>query len=118
MVLVKFCYVSTSQVEYVHVDSTQNRRLSVEPSDVIVRSSLVKCAVRCHQTAWCFAANLAPDTTTCQLLSDEVSDETSLPFADGWNYIRTYAVARSYFFVLLMGSFLSPAIVTINDIKT
>ena len=69
-----------------------HKRLDVTPRDVMTRSSAINCEATCRLTSWCFAANLLPDRRTCQLLSEEVSDddESLLP-AEGWKYIREYA---------------------------
>ena len=75
-------------LDVINVKPVANKRLDVTPQDVVTRSSKVKCAATCRVTAWCVSANLAPDRSTCQLLSEEVSDETSLESADGWSYIR------------------------------
>ena len=67
-----------------------HKRLDVTPRDVLTRSSAINCETTCRQTSWCFAANLLPDRRTCQLLSEEVSDDDeSLQSADGWRYLRT-----------------------------
>ena len=65
-------------------------RLNVTSHDVITDSSPVMCAVTCQLTSWCASANLAPDRSICQLLSEDVSDTTSLELDDGWSYIRKY----------------------------
>ena len=78
----------TAHLNVINVKQVANKRLDVTPQDVVTRSSKVKCAATCRVTAWCVSANLAPDRSTCQLLSEEVSDETSLESADGWSYIR------------------------------
>ena len=66
-----------------------HKRLDVTPRDVITRSSAIHCETTCRLTSWCFAANLLPDRRTCQLLTEEVSDddESLLP-ADGWKHLH------------------------------
>ena len=66
---------------YVFIKLVRHRLLQAIPRDVITSSSPVMCAVACHVTSWCVSANLAPDTSTCQLLSDEGTDVTSLELA-------------------------------------
>ena len=80
----------TSQIQQIHIKPVKNKRLNVEPRDVITRSSSIKCEAACRQTSWCASANMAPDRSTCQLLSEEVSDVTSLEPAEGWSYLREY----------------------------
>ena len=80
----------TSPVQYVIVNPIKDRRLDVTPRDVMTHVSLVKCSTTCRQTSWCVSANMAPDRSTCHLLSEEVSDVTSLELADGWSYIRKF----------------------------
>ena len=78
----------TSILNVISVAPVSNRRLDVTPQDVVTRSSKIKCAATCRSTSWCVSANLAPDRSTCQLLSEEVSDDASLESVDGWSYIR------------------------------
>ena len=82
----------TLQTQETHLKPQMNKRLDVTPRDVITRSSAIDCAVTCRLTSWCVAANLLPDSRTCQLLTEEVSDDhESLDSADGWKYIREYS---------------------------
>ena len=78
----------TSHLDAISVKPLVNRRLDVTPQDVVTRSSKIKCTATCRVTSWCVSANLAPDRSTCQLLSAEVSAETSLETAEGWTFIR------------------------------
>ena len=78
----------TSHLDAISVKPLVNRRLDVTPQDVVTRSSKIKCTATCRVTSWCMSANLSPDKSTCQLLSEEVSDNASLESADGWTYIR------------------------------
>ena len=82
----------TSQIQQVHIKPIKNKRLNVPARDVMTRSSAVKCESTCRQTSWCTSANMAPDRSTCHLLSEEVSDVTSLESAEGWSYQRTYDI--------------------------
>ena len=81
----------TLQTQDLNLKSLLYMRLDVTPRDVMTRSSLIDCAVTCRLTSWCVSANLLPDRRTCQLLTEEVSDddESLLP-ADGWTYLREY----------------------------
>ena len=88
--LTLFCNALTSQIQQVHVTPVFNQRLDVTPRDVITQSSSVECESTCRQTSWCTSANMAPDRSTCQLLSEEVPDMTSLESAEGWTYLREY----------------------------
>ena len=82
---------ATSRPFYViNVKPVGNRRLDVTPHDVMTHSSLVKCSMTCRLTSWCVSANLSPDHSTCELLSEEVSNLTSLQLAEGWSYLREY----------------------------
>ena len=86
-----FAIAKTLQIQATYSKLT-HKRLDVTPRDVITRSSAIHCEATCRQTSWCFAANLLPDRRTCQLLTEEVSDDDeSLDSVDGWKYIREYA---------------------------
>ena len=89
-IVTKFMYITTSEMTYLQIKSISSKRLDFEPRDVITRSSILKCSVTCRVTSWCASVNLAADRQTCQLLSEEVSDVTSLQSADGWSYVRKY----------------------------
>ena len=83
---------ATLQTQGFYLKPVMHKRLDVTPRDVIAHSSVIDCAVTCRQTSWCVAANLLPDRRTCQLLTEEVSDDDeSLDSADGWKYMREYA---------------------------
>ena len=88
MLLTLICKALTSQFQQVHVTLIPNGLLNVSPRDVIPTSSTVECVAICRQTSWCASANMAPDRSTCHLLSEEVSDVTSLESAEGWSYLR------------------------------
>ena len=84
----------TLQAQETHLKPRVNRRLDITPRDAITHSSAIDCAVTCRLTSWCVAANLLPDGSTCQLLTEEVpDDDESLDSDDGWKYIREYACA-------------------------
>ena len=80
--------VATSNFEVINLKPTKNKRLNVIPQGIVTRSTKIKCAATCRSTSWCVSANLSPDRITCQLLTEEVSNEASLESADGWSYIR------------------------------
>ena len=90
--LTLFYNALTSQIQQVHVQPVLNKRLDVVPRDVIAQRSSVECESTCRQTSWCTSANMAPERSTCQLLSEEVSDMTSLESAEGWSYLREYCL--------------------------
>ena len=85
----------TSQIQQIHIKPVRNKRLNVAARDVITRSSAIKCESTCRQTSWCTSANMAPDRSTCHLLSEEVSDVGSLEEAHGWSYLRKYRTSKS-----------------------
>ena len=90
VLLMLFRSVVTSQLTGASTKVLKHKRLDVTPRDVITRSSAIHCEATCRLTSWCVAANLLPDRRTCQLLSEEVSDDApSLYSADGWRYLRT-----------------------------
>ena len=88
VLLLEVIVTSNQDVIHIHPTVVANRRLDVTPQDVITRISKIKCAATCRVTSWCVSANMSPDRSTCQLLSEEVSDETSLQSTVGWSYIR------------------------------
>ena len=90
VLLTLFYSALASQVQQVHVTLVLNKRLNMSPRDVIARTSTVECVAICRQTSWCTSADMAPDGNTCHLLSEEVSDVTSLESAHGWSYLREY----------------------------
>ena len=80
------------QIQETHLKPVMHKRLDVTPRDVMTRSSAINCTVTCGMTSWCVAANLLPDRRTCQLLTEEVSDDDgSLLEDEGWKYLREYA---------------------------
>ena len=85
------CKAMTSQLFHIiNVLPVANMRLGVTPHDVITQSSSIECSKTCRLSSWCVSANLSPDRSTCQLLSQEVSDVMSLEPAPGWSYLRKY----------------------------
>ena len=90
VLLVNACvYMTSQQVNYISVMPVSNKRLDVTPRDnVETRGSVVRCTATCRLTSWCVSVNVAPDRGTCQLLSVEVADVTSLSSANGWLYLR------------------------------
>ena len=80
--------VVTSQQKEMFLNALPDRRLAVAPRDVIAHSSAIRCTVECLATSWCVSANLFAGDGTCQLLSEEVSDVTSLETAVGWRHLR------------------------------
>ena len=65
----------TLQIQGSCSKALMHKRLDVTARDVITRSSAIHCEATCRQTSWCVAANLLPDRRTCQLLTEEVSDD-------------------------------------------
>ena len=82
-----FGSVVTSQRRQTFLYKINNKRLDVTAQNVTTRSA-TECYVTCQQTLGCVSMNLSPDTRTCQLLSEETSDVTSLQSAEGWSYLR------------------------------
>ena len=82
--------VVTSQTRQSLISKINNRRLDVATKNVTTRSA-TECYVTCQQTCGCVSVNLSPDKRTCQLLSAEKSDWTSLQSAEGWRYLRKYS---------------------------
>ena len=92
LLLILLSGAKTSQIQGYYLKPLLHRRIAVTPHDVITRSSAINCETTCRQTSWCVSANLLPDRQTCQLLTEEVSDDDeSLLHEDGWKYIREYA---------------------------
>ena len=79
--------VETSQTRQAFLSKINNKRLDVTAQNVTTRSA-IECHVTCQQTSGCVSVNLSPDRRTCQLLSEETSDETSLQSAEGWSHLR------------------------------
>ena len=73
---------------YMYMQVLANKRYDVAPRDVITRCTEVDCAAKCRDASWCVSANVFTGDGTCQLLSEDTSDETSLESADGWRYLR------------------------------
>ena len=94
LILLSATALLTSHLYAIKVDLVMNKRFDVTPQNVMTQSSKISCAVACVSTSWCASANLSPDTSTCQMLSEEVSDEASLDQADGWTYIRKLVQKR------------------------
>ena len=94
--LVLFTFLAgaeTLQNQETYLTPVVDKRLDVTARDVLAHSSTIDCAATCRVTSWCFAANLLPDGSTCQLLTEEVSDDDdSLLPADGWKYFREYSI--------------------------
>ena len=91
LILALLAGANTSQIQGTYSKPLLHKRLGVTPRDVLTRSSAIHCETTCRLTSWCVAANLLPDRETCQLLTEEVSDDDdSLDSADGWKYIRKY----------------------------
>ena len=83
--------VVTSQSTETFMNILNDKRFDVEPRDVIACSSKVDCAATCRDTSWCVSVNLFTGDGTCQLLSEEASNETSLATVDGWRYLREFS---------------------------
>ena len=79
--------VVTSQTRQTFLNKINNRRLAVTAQNVTTYSA-TECYVICQETPGCVSVNLSPDRRTCQLLSEEVTDVTSLQSADGWSHLR------------------------------
>ena len=90
LILVDSLCFSTSTISIAGIRITQDMRLNVSPRDVITAQSSIHCIVMCQATSWCLSANLSPDKRTCQLMSEEVTDVSSLESAEGWKYISKY----------------------------
>ena len=79
--------VVTSEPRLTLVSTFNNKRLDVTSQNITTYSA-TDCYVTCQQTSGCVSVNLSPDRRTCQLLSEEVIDVTSLQSADGWSHLR------------------------------
>ena len=91
MWIVVHASMTSQTIHYTYsVRPIANRCLNVTSRDVMTHSSLVKCSVVCGWTSWCLSVNVASDGSTCQLLSEEVSDVASLQSAEGWSYLREF----------------------------
>ena len=80
--------VVTSRSTETFMNILNDKRYDVQPRDVMTHSSKLGCAATCRDTSWCVSVNLFTVDGTCQLLSEEASNETSLESADGWRYLR------------------------------
>ena len=85
--------VVTSQMQQTFFSKINNKRLDVTAKNVTTGSA-IQCYVTCQQTSGCVSVNLSPDRRTCQLLSEETSNVTSLQSAEGWSYLRTYCAFK------------------------
>ena len=79
--------VVTSEPRLTLVSTFNNKRLDVTAQNVTTYGA-TDCYVTCQQTSGCVSVNMSPDRRTCQLLSEETSDMTSLQSADGWSHLR------------------------------
>ena len=96
LVLLIFCYsVVRSQQKEMLMNALHSKRFDVAPRDVITRSSATRCAATCRDTSWCVSVNLFTGDGTCQLLSEEASNETSLETVDGWRYLCKFGSKNS-----------------------
>ena len=100
--------VVTSQTRQAFLSKINNKRLDVTAQNVTARSDIV-CSVKCQLTPGCVSVNLSPDRRTCQLLSEETSNVSSLQSADGWSHIRKFQVKHTFqwkiaFFVSLLAN--------------
>ena len=80
--------VVTSQRNQMLMNAVQNKRFDVAPRDVMTHSCGTRCTLACLVTSWCVSVNLFTGDGTCQLLSEEASNETSLEPVAGWRYLR------------------------------
>ena len=97
LLMLRPCAV-TSQSSQILMNIFDGKRFNVEPRDVIKLSSKVDCAATCRDTSWCVSANLQIGDGTCQLLSEEASNETSLATVDGWRYLREFGRKKTVCF--------------------
>ena len=84
--LTLFVSAVTSYTQQTVVKQIANKRLDVTAQNVKTHS-VIECQISCKQTSWCAAANLSPDRSTCQLLSEQASDLMPLESAEGWSYM-------------------------------
>ena len=82
--------VMTSERKQMLMNAAQGKRFDVAPRDVIAHTTGTRCAVACLAASWCVSANLQTGDGTCQLLSEEASNVTSLETVDGWKYLREF----------------------------
>ena len=108
LVLMMLCdSVVTSQQKEMLMNSMNDKRFDVAPRDVITHSSVTRCAATCLTTSWCVSVNLQTGDGTCQLLSDEASNETPLATVDGWRYLRKFDKNEATFFIIISCNFKS-----------
>ena len=88
--------VVTSQRNQLLMNAVRGKRFDVAPRDVIAHISGTRCTVACLAASWCVSVNLFSDDGTCQLLSEEASNETSLETVNGWKYFCEFAVSNSF----------------------
>ena len=94
LMLLRPCDV-TSQSSNILMNICDGKRFDVTPRDVIKHSSKINCAAVCRDTSWCVSVNLFTGDGTCQLLSEEASNETSLETVDGWRYLCKFGSKNS-----------------------
>ena len=89
VLLTLFGSAVTLYTQQTAVKQIANKRLDVTTQNVknVKTHSVIECQVSCKQTSWCEAANLSPDRSTCQLLSEQASDLMPLESAEGWSYM-------------------------------
>ena len=105
LVMLMFCdRVVTSQRKEMLMNALHSKRFDVAPRGVITRSSATRCAATCRDTSWCVSVNLQTGDGTCQLLSEDVSNETSLETVDGWRYLREFEKKQFAFTIICVKS--------------
>ena len=82
--------VVTSQRNQMLMNAVQNKRFNVAPRDVMTHSCGTRCTLACLVTSWCVSANLQTGDGTCQLLSEEVSDDDESLQSAGDTYVREF----------------------------
>ena len=95
LVLALIGSVVTSQTRQLFISRINNKRLDVTAKNVTTHSA-TGCCVTCLHTSDCVSMNMSPDRRTCQLLSEETSNETSLQSADGWSHIRKFQAKHAF----------------------
>ena len=93
MLLILSGSVMTSQTRHALLSTINNKRLDVTAQNVATHSA-IECYVTCQQTSGCVSVNLSPDRRTCQLLSEEMVDRTSLQSAEGWSYLCKHYIIK------------------------
>ena len=99
--------VVTSQSLQSILSKFNNKRLDVT-AQIVTTHSAAECYGTCQLTSGCVSVNLSPDRRTCQLLSEEMTDVTSLQSADGWMHLhgRKTQLPICYCFTLNADTFL------------